>query len=67
MIFLAEMSKGDGVWPMGGSLALSKNIERRYLELGGEEFSARELSRFWSRTIKRLAFNWKMTRNTSLT
>jgi len=36
MIFLAEMSKGDGVWPMGGSLALSKNIERRYLELGGE-------------------------------
>jgi phytoene dehydrogenase-like protein len=38
MIFLAEMSKGDGGWPIGGSLALSKNIEKRYLKLGGQIF-----------------------------
>ncbi len=36
MIFLAEMSKGDDGWPIGGSLALSKNVEKRYLELGGQ-------------------------------
>lgn len=36
IIFLAEMNKGDGAWPIGGSLALSKNIERHYLELGGQ-------------------------------
>jgi phytoene dehydrogenase-like protein len=36
LIFLASMSKGDGGWLMGGSSALSKNIERRYLELGGQ-------------------------------
>ena len=35
MIFLATMNKGDGGWPIGGSFALSKNIERRYLELEG--------------------------------
>jgi len=52
MIFLAEMSKGDGVWPMGGSLALSKNIERRYLELGGEIV-------FRSRVVKILVENDK--------
>jgi len=36
MMLLAEMSRGDGGWPAGGSAALSKNVERRYLELGGE-------------------------------
>ncbi|MDT8781767.1 MAG: NAD(P)/FAD-dependent oxidoreductase [Candidatus Bathyarchaeota archaeon] len=36
MIFLSALSKGDGGWPVGGSLAFSKNIEKRYLELGGE-------------------------------
>ncbi len=36
MIFLSALNKGDGGWPVGGSLALSKNIERRYTELGGE-------------------------------
>jgi phytoene dehydrogenase-like protein len=36
MIFLSGFNKGDGGWPIGGSLALSKNIEKRYLELGGE-------------------------------
>jgi len=36
MIFLSALNKGDGGWPIGGSLALSKNVERRYLELGGE-------------------------------
>jgi phytoene dehydrogenase-like protein len=36
IIFLSMLSTGDGGWPIGGSAALSKNIERRYLELGGE-------------------------------
>ncbi len=36
MIFLSSLDKGDGGWPIGGSLALSKNVERRYLELGGQ-------------------------------
>jgi phytoene dehydrogenase-like protein len=36
MIFMATMNKGDGGWPIGGSFALSKNIEKRYLELGGQ-------------------------------
>ncbi len=36
MIFLSALNKGDGGWPIGGSLALSKNIERRYIELGGQ-------------------------------
>ncbi len=36
LIFLATLNNGDGGWPVGGSAALSKNIERRYLELGGE-------------------------------
>ena len=30
------MNNGDGVWPIGGSMALSRNIEKRYLELKGE-------------------------------
>lgn len=36
MIFLSALKKGDGGWPIGGSLALSKNVERRYTELGGQ-------------------------------
>lgn len=36
MIFMAAMSKGDAGWPIGGSSALAKNIEKRYLELGGQ-------------------------------
>ncbi|NLE04181.1 MAG: NAD(P)/FAD-dependent oxidoreductase, partial [Crenarchaeota archaeon] len=36
MLFLSAFSKGDGGWPIGGSMALSKNIEKRYLDLGGE-------------------------------
>ena len=36
LIFLSTMSKGEGGWPVGGSFALSKNVERRYLELGGQ-------------------------------
>ena len=36
LIFLSTQSKGDGGWPIGGSMALSSNIEKRYLELGGE-------------------------------
>ena len=36
LIFLATLSQGDGGWPIGGSMALSSNIEKRYLELGGE-------------------------------
>ena len=36
LIFLATLNNGDGGWPIGGSMAISKNIEKRYLELGGE-------------------------------
>ena len=36
IIFLSTMSVGDAGWPLGGSGALSRNIESRYLELGGE-------------------------------
>ena len=36
MIFMATMNRGDAGWPIGGSSALSKNIEKRYLELGGQ-------------------------------
>jgi phytoene dehydrogenase-like protein len=36
LIFLATLSKGDGGWPIGGGRALANNIEKRYLELGGE-------------------------------
>lgn len=36
MVFLAAFNKGDGGWPIGGSLALSKNVEKYYLELGGQ-------------------------------
>lgn len=36
LIFLSVQSKGDGGWPIGGSMVLSRNIEKRYLELGGE-------------------------------
>jgi phytoene dehydrogenase-like protein len=36
MIFMATMNKGDGGWPIGGAYALSKNIEKHYMELGGQ-------------------------------
>lgn len=36
MIFLSMLSVGDAGWPIGGSAALSRNIEKRYLGLGGE-------------------------------
>lgn len=36
LIFLSTQSKGDAGWPIGGSNALSGNITKRYLELGGE-------------------------------
>ena len=36
MIFLSMLNVGDAGWPIGGSAALSKNIESRYLELGGQ-------------------------------
>ncbi len=36
LIFLATLNNGDGGWPIGGSIALSRNIEKRYLALGGE-------------------------------
>jgi phytoene dehydrogenase-like protein len=36
LIFLATLNNRDGGWPIGGSIALSKNIEKRYLELGGQ-------------------------------
>jgi phytoene dehydrogenase-like protein len=36
IIFLSMLSVGDAGWPIGGSAALSGNIAKRYLELGGE-------------------------------
>jgi phytoene dehydrogenase-like protein len=36
LIFLATLSQGDGGWPIGGSMVLSRNIEKRYLGIGGE-------------------------------
>ncbi len=36
IIFLSMLSVSDAAWPIGGSAALSKNIERQYLELGGK-------------------------------
>jgi phytoene dehydrogenase-like protein len=36
MIFLSMLTVGDAGWPIGGSAALSGNIEKRYLDLGGE-------------------------------
>jgi len=36
MFLLAYLANGNAGFPLGGSLALSRDIERRYLELGGE-------------------------------
>ena len=36
IIFLSMLNVGDAGWPIGGSATLSKNIERYYLELGGQ-------------------------------
>jgi phytoene dehydrogenase-like protein len=36
IIFLSMLSIGDAAWPIGGSAALSRNIEKRYIELGGQ-------------------------------
>jgi phytoene dehydrogenase-like protein len=36
LIFLATMNNKDAGWPIGGSMALARNMEKRYLELGGE-------------------------------
>jgi phytoene dehydrogenase-like protein len=36
LIFLATLNQCDGGWPIGGSAALAKNIEKRYLSLGGQ-------------------------------
>lgn len=36
IIFLSMLNIGDCAWPIGGSAALSKNIEKTYLEHGGQ-------------------------------
>jgi phytoene dehydrogenase-like protein len=36
LTFLSRMSIGDYGWPEGGSIALARAIERRFLSLGGE-------------------------------
>jgi phytoene dehydrogenase-like protein len=36
LIFLATLNNGDGGWPIDGSMVISKNMEKRYHELGGE-------------------------------
>jgi phytoene dehydrogenase-like protein len=45
LIFLASLSQGDGGWPIGGSMALARNIEKRYLELGGKIFYNSKVSK----------------------
>ncbi len=35
-VFMSGLSNGDLGWPKGGSLAFSENIEKRYLDLGGQ-------------------------------
>lgn len=35
-IFVGGMDRGDLGWPRGGSLAFARNMERRFVELGGE-------------------------------
>jgi phytoene dehydrogenase-like protein len=35
VLFMAGLSKGDLGWPVGGSLAFSRKIEKRFLDLGG--------------------------------
>ncbi len=36
MVFLSMLNAGDAGWPIGGSAALSRNIERQYLDHGGK-------------------------------
>jgi len=36
IIFLSMLSIADAGWPIGGSATLSRNIEKRFIELGGE-------------------------------
>ncbi|MCW4019092.1 MAG: NAD(P)/FAD-dependent oxidoreductase [Candidatus Bathyarchaeota archaeon] len=36
IVFISTLSVGDAGWPIGGSAAFSHNIEKRYIELGGE-------------------------------
>ncbi len=36
VIFLSTLNVSDAGWPLGGSAALSCNVEQRYLELGGK-------------------------------
>jgi phytoene dehydrogenase-like protein len=35
-LFMASMSRGDLAWPKGGSLAFSRNVEKSFLDLGGQ-------------------------------
>ncbi|MBN1192084.1 MAG: NAD(P)/FAD-dependent oxidoreductase, partial [Coriobacteriia bacterium] len=35
LMFMGELSNGDLGWPAGGSLAFSRRIEQRFLDLGG--------------------------------
>jgi phytoene dehydrogenase-like protein len=36
LLFLSVQNNGDAGWPIGGSKALSENIAKRYLDLGGQ-------------------------------
>jgi len=40
---------GDIAWPVGGSLAFARSIERRYLELGGEVHYRQKVERILTR------------------
>lgn len=42
LAFIAGLDSGDLGWPMGGSLSFARNLESRYLELGGKvEYKSR--------------------------
>lgn len=38
LVTLASLSTGDSGWPLGGSLAVARRMEKRYLSLGGKIF-----------------------------
>ena len=51
LVTMAWLHAGDAGYPLGGSLPLARNVERRYLELGGEiRYGARVASILTQRT-----------------
>ncbi len=55
LIFLAALNTGDGGWPIGGSAVISKNIEKRYLELGGKVAYSAKVKKILTKEGKAIA------------